>query len=213
MNLPAPAQQAGASAPRKREVTRAALIDAARIVFGRAHFQNARIADICAEAGKAVGVFYRYFSSKEEIFAACVDRFFADLLEASPQPQAFDRDASDAIRASTATYWEKYRDHFGVVAGLFEIGMMNPELADIWRKVRQNGIKRFAVRIRKQQQAGKCQDLDPEIAASALMCMLEFSCYNWNAQRLDFPGSAVASETAIRNLFGLIRNALALDQS
>lgn len=198
---------------RKGELTRLALIDAAAVVFARSHFQNARIADICAEAGRAVGVFYRYFSSKEEIFAACVDRFLDDLDQASPPPEAFDVDATRAIHDSTAIYWEKYRTHFGVVAGMFEIGMQNPDIADIWRKIRQNGIRRFSVRIRRQQAAGKCRDLDPDIAASALMCMLEFSCYNWNSRRLDFPDAGIEADVAVRNLFALIRNALALDDS
>lgn len=200
-----------APARRKSEITRAALIDAARVVFGRDHFQNARIADICGEAGKAVGVFYRYFADKQEIFAACVDEFFADLVEASPPSQAFEKDALGAIEASTAIYWRTYRDHYGVVAGLFEIGMINPDLAKVWQKVRDNGMKRFAYRIRKQQALGKCRDLDPDIAASALMSMLEFSCYNWNAQKLDFHGRAVSDEQAVATLFALIRNALQLD--
>ncbi|MBR0754416.1 TetR/AcrR family transcriptional regulator [Bradyrhizobium jicamae] len=198
------------SSRRKSEVTRARLLEAARIVFSRDHFQNARITDICSEAGKAVGVFYRYFSDKQEIFFACVDEFFSDLLADSPKAAEFEKDASAAIRASTELYWSKYQQYYGVVASLFEIGMINPEIAALWRQVRENGIKRFAFRIRKQQALGKCATLDAEIAASALMSMLEFSCYNWNSQRLDFPERSIPDQAAIENLFVLIRNALEL---
>ena len=207
------ARPEAADAPprRKGALTRAALIDAAGVVFARSSFQSARIADICAEAGKAVGVFYRYFSGKEEILASCVDRFFDDLLAASPPPRAFEENPARAIDDSTAAYWRQYRQHFGVVAGLFEIGLNNPEIAAVWHNIRQNGIRRFAVRIRKQQQAGRLQDLDAEIAASALMSMLEFSCYNWNSRRLDFPDTMIPADAAVRNLSALLRRALSLD--
>ncbi|QEH80005.1 TetR/AcrR family transcriptional regulator [Sphingomonas sp. C8-2] len=193
---------------RKAEVTREKLIDAARVVFSRDHYQNARIADICAEAGKAVGVFYRYFNDKQDIFIACVDQFFEDLNRASPPAAEFETNTLGAIRQSTTIYWIKYRQYYGVVAGLFETGMVNPEIAGLWHKVRDNGMKRFAFRIRKQHAAGKCLDLDPDIAASALMGMLEFSCYNWNARRLDFQNREIDDDTAIANLFTLLRNAL-----
>ena len=48
--------------------TQAALVRAAREVFERDGFIDARIADITA-----TGSFYTYFTSKEEIFAAVVD--------------------------------------------------------------------------------------------------------------------------------------------
>lgn len=43
------------------------------------------------------------------------------------------------------------------------------------------------------------------------MSMLEFSCYNWNARKLDFPGRELSDERAVAALFALIRNALQLD--
>ncbi|WP_447765799.1 hypothetical protein [Sphingopyxis panaciterrae] len=43
--------------------------------------------------------------------------------------------------------------------------------------------------------------------------MLEFSCYNWNARKLDFPGVVIDDEIAISNLFALFRNALELDRA
>lgn len=195
---------------RKAEVTREKLIDAARLVFSRDHYQNARIVDICAEAGKAVGVFYRYFNDKQELLAACIDQFLDDLTRSSPTAYDFEKNALASIENSTSLYWEKYRQYYGVVAGLFEIGMINPDIADLWCKIREDGMKRFAFRIRKQQAVGKCLDLDPDIAASALMSMLEFSCYNWNTRRLDFRDHAVEDGKAVANLFALIRNALQL---
>ena len=58
------------SAPRSRKGhrTRAPLVDAAKTVFERDGFLDARIVDIAATAKLAPGSFYHYFDSKEEIF-------------------------------------------------------------------------------------------------------------------------------------------------
>lgn len=193
---------------RKSETTRARLIAAAQVVFGRDHFQNARIADICNEAGNAIGIFYRYFSDKQDIFAACVDEFFDEIVSTSPGSKDFDRNSVESIRYSTTLYIDKYQKYHGIVASLFEIGIVSPDIAKIWREVRSNGIRRFSYAIKVQQTAGKCVNLDPELSASALMSMLEFSCYNWTSRRLDFPDRHIPPEMASDNLFNIIRSAL-----
>src|SRR5581483_6805206 len=52
----------------KGERTRARLILAAKQVFERDGFLDARIVDIAKTADMAPGSFYHYFTSKEEIF-------------------------------------------------------------------------------------------------------------------------------------------------
>ena len=46
---------------------------AAKRIFERDGFLDARITDITAAAGTATGSFYKYFASKEEIFLAVVE--------------------------------------------------------------------------------------------------------------------------------------------
>ncbi len=53
--------------------TRAALIAAARKVFERSGYLDARLIDIAKEAGCATGSFYTYFANKEEVFAAVLE--------------------------------------------------------------------------------------------------------------------------------------------
>src|ERR1700730_17213246 len=67
-NLPSQTGQPPVSARGLR--SRAALVLAARAVFERDGFLEARIVDICAEAGVATGSFYTYFKTKEDAFAA-----------------------------------------------------------------------------------------------------------------------------------------------
>lgn len=53
--------------------TRQALVDAARVVFERDGYLDARLTDIRAEAKCATGTFYTYFVDKQEIFAAVME--------------------------------------------------------------------------------------------------------------------------------------------
>jgi len=70
--------QVSSSAPNKKpktargEKTRAKLLDAAEIEFGERGFHEAAITGITQRAGVALGTFYVYFDSKEEIFRALV---------------------------------------------------------------------------------------------------------------------------------------------
>src|SRR5690348_13362486 len=82
---PAPADEVR-TGPRSRkgQQTRARLLDAAKVVFERDGFLDARIADIAETAQLAIGSFYHYFDSKEQIF-----REIAQLQEArltAPDP-------------------------------------------------------------------------------------------------------------------------------
>jgi AcrR family transcriptional regulator len=71
VRLPGPAGARPATA--RGRATRSALVTAARGVFERDGFVDARITDITAAAGAATGSFYGYFASKEEIFTAVID--------------------------------------------------------------------------------------------------------------------------------------------
>ena len=53
--------------------TRATLVAAARRVFERKGYLDAKLTDITREAQCAVGSFYTYFTNKEEIFAAVLE--------------------------------------------------------------------------------------------------------------------------------------------
>lgn len=57
---------------RRGRETRNRLLDAAEIEFGERGYHEAAISGITARAGVALGTFYVYFDSKEEIFRALV---------------------------------------------------------------------------------------------------------------------------------------------
>ncbi len=59
---------------RIREERRGQILDAAARVFARKGLAGARIADIAAAGEMSQGLIFRYFASKEEVFAAVVEK-------------------------------------------------------------------------------------------------------------------------------------------
>lgn len=196
---------------RKAEATRQALLDAARMVFARDGFANARIVDIAREAGKSVGVFYTYFVDKPALFAALLEAFHEDMIRLTPPPPAYEEDTAAAVRAALAGFWAMHRKYYPEMLGLIESGLADPAVLEVWRKMRRRGIRRFAFRIRKQQERGRCVGLDPDRAASALVGMLEFTCFNWHSGKLDFPDGEVADRQAVDTLYQIVARVFELD--
>ncbi|MFC3078793.1 TetR/AcrR family transcriptional regulator [Phenylobacterium terrae] len=91
----------------KREQTklqnRAAILDAAREVFGELGYEAATVRDIIRRTGLAAGTFYNYYRSKEEVFAALAEegaRKFQPILKAErARAPDFETFVRGAIRA------------------------------------------------------------------------------------------------------------------
>jgi AcrR family transcriptional regulator len=67
-----------AAAPRKRDaqVTRAAILEAAKAQFARLGYDRAALRDIAAEAGADVALIKRYFGGKEALFTEALKASF-----------------------------------------------------------------------------------------------------------------------------------------
>lgn len=88
----------------KGQKTRERLIAASGTVFARKGCAASGVADICAAAGLAVGGFYRYFASKEEIIQALSRELRDDLVRAvSELPQQKDAEA-EALSVAKAFF-------------------------------------------------------------------------------------------------------------
>lgn len=66
--------------PRRRENTRARLMDAALEVFAEEGLEGASVESICERAGFTRGAFYSNFESKNELFLAVISHLFDEKL-------------------------------------------------------------------------------------------------------------------------------------
>jgi AcrR family transcriptional regulator len=89
-----PSQTGRAPVSARGTRTREALVKAARHVFERDGFLDARITDITAQAGVAAGSFYTYFTRKEDAFAAVMEDVNEEMLHPGLGP---DIDREDPV--------------------------------------------------------------------------------------------------------------------
>lgn len=120
---------------------RTAIVSAATAVLGREGFGNTSIKDIAAEAGVAPGLVHYYFSSKEELLLAVVDRLST---EASEQWHGAIRGLTDPFETinaaldASAEYVRTHPHFFRIVFELNAVGFSNPAVArgleELWRR-------------------------------------------------------------------------------
>jgi len=94
--------------------TRDRLLQAAETEFGHKGFHEAAISGITQRAGVALGTFYTYFNSKEEIFAALVAYMSERTRQWVGERVASAADRLEAERLGLEAYIEFVRQHKGL---------------------------------------------------------------------------------------------------
>ncbi|GAB3580933.1 TetR/AcrR family transcriptional regulator [Calidifontibacter terrae] len=153
--------------------TRAALVAAARRVFERDGFVDARLTDITLEAGCSTGTFYTYFDGKDEIFHAVLLEVQDEMLHPGASRLADASSPRAVIEAGNRAYLRTYRKNAKLMLLLEQVAAVDPE----FRAARHRRSKAFVVRntkaIRELQAAGLADpSLDPALTARALSSMV-----------------------------------------
>lgn len=153
--------------------TRTALVTAARTVFERDGYLDARLVDITAEASCSTGTFYTYFASKEEIFAAVLEIAQEDMLHPGMGRLAPDDDPIAVVEASNRAYFEAYQRNARLMGLLEQAATVDPDFRELRRLRGQAFIDRNARAIADLQERGLAdRELDPQLASRALSGMV-----------------------------------------
>jgi AcrR family transcriptional regulator len=162
------------------QATQAALVRGARKVFERDGFLDARIADITKAAGTALGSFYTYFESKEEIFDAVWDELGEEGLNVVSL--AFMAEPGGHEPASIAAQHRAYLEGYHRNARLMRVVEEVTNINDGFRRRRtrraQSALKashEAVVRLQKQRIADRT--LDPVATVRALSSMVSRTAY------------------------------------
>ncbi|MEZ0364736.1 TetR/AcrR family transcriptional regulator [Mycobacterium sp. pUA109] len=169
---PAPATVRGAR-------TRAALIAAARKVFERDGYLDAKLADITKAARCATGSFYTYFANKEEIFAAVLEQAQQDMLHPGMDRVSDTDDPYAVLEASNRAYLEAYRRNAKLMALLEQVAQVDPQFRAFRTRRADAFIRRNAAGIADLQARGIADpDVDPVLASRALSSMVSRLAYS-----------------------------------
>ena len=176
------------SVPRSRKGvrTRARLVDAAKQVFERDGFLDARIVDIAETAGLAPGTFYHYFDSKEQIFRevaeAQEERLTAPPEDADPEVDD-DQSPLGRIRRSNLRYLQRYRDEAALMGVIEQVSRYDEHVNAARMATMKHFVERAEKAVRQLQKDGLADNrLDPATAADALGAMVARFAELWLVQ-------------------------------
>src|SRR3954471_6415922 len=132
MAEPAPTREPPRTARGAR--TRAAIVQAARTVFERDGYRNARLTDITAEAGSATGSFYTYFTNKEEVFAAVLAEVQEEMLHPHVRAMTDSDDPVALIEAANRAYLLAYQRNAGLMRVLAAVALIDEDIRELRRR-------------------------------------------------------------------------------
>jgi AcrR family transcriptional regulator len=152
--------------------TRAALVVAAKQVFEEIPFPDSRITDITARAGVASGTFYTYFDSKEEIFREVAAQVLGEMSAATRRdPDNTEGDLIRDIEYASREYFLVCLRSPGVVRSIEQVAPGDKDVAAARRSTVIQNVRRSERWIRRLQDQGICDDIDPWMTAMALHTM------------------------------------------
>ncbi|MCJ2187965.1 TetR/AcrR family transcriptional regulator [Novosphingobium beihaiensis] len=147
------------------------LLDAAAIEFGERGFHEASITGITRRAGTALGSFYTYFDSKDEIFRALVDDMSGKVREAAKDALREERPALEAERAALVSFLRFAREHKEIYRIIDECEFVDPES---FRQHYQTTASRIHERLTEGARRGELREDLGEAHAWAIMGMNVF---------------------------------------
>jgi AcrR family transcriptional regulator len=178
---------------RKGAETRARLVKAAKEVFERDGFLEARIVDIAKRAKVSYGAFYHYFDSKEQIFREVAEAQ-EDRLTAPPDDEternAIDLSPYERIRRANRLYLERYRSEAQLMRVIEEVSRYDSYVNTARMASMRHFVERSERSIRRLQAEGHAdRRVNPALASDALGAMVGRFAELWLTQgyrRYDF---------------------------
>ncbi|HWH97163.1 MAG TPA: TetR/AcrR family transcriptional regulator [Pseudolysinimonas sp.] len=187
--------------------TREAFREAARRVFARDGYLNARLVDIADEAGRSTGLLYQHYDGKAELLADLADNFMEELREAVRRAGNDDSGNAPDLRASIRAFWLHYRLRMGEVVGIAQAAVVDPQFTARWKELHRESTDMVARGIRRAQRDGYCPGIDPLLTATALTLMVENFCGFWQYEG-GLEGWEITDDQAVDTLYELWSHAI-----
>src|ERR1700752_4400902 len=159
----------------KGHQTREAIEQAARTLFAERGVHRTTLSDITSAAGRSPAVFYRYFADKEDLLAALAESFLRDIVTPSGVSLHLpDSPDDNAFFTSVVTgYWNMFKQNIGIMIAVAQLAATQPRFAAVQNEFRRFGMDIVAASVRRAQEQGYGDELDPEHIAAAIALLFE----------------------------------------
>lgn len=169
--------------------TRDKLLQAAETEFGEKGYHDAAISGITYRAGVALGTFYTYFDSKEEIFAALVSYMSGRTRRWVAERTADAPDRLTAERLGIQAYIEFVREHKGIYRIISEAEFV---ANDAFREHYESFNRAYPTYLRRAAESGEIRSGDYETWSWAIMGIAVFLGMRYAAWDDTRPSSEIA---------------------
>ncbi len=197
---------ARASSPRAEE-RRKSIIRAAIKVFAKKGYHAATMGEVVARAGIAKGTAYWYFPSKKDLFLAVLeevsDAFRREVRAAALEHSSPMRRLEEAVRKGVIM--AGIRPHL-FKAYFQDVPWEEPQFQKVRKEIMSRFARELASTYRAAASAGEARQVDPELAARAILGMVDYL-----AREVVEKGAS--AEEAAEFAVALLRRGLALDSS
>lgn len=194
-----------ATAPKKPktargERTRAKLLEAAEDAFGENGFHTTSIGDITRRASVALGTFYVYFDSKDEIFRALVAHMGEMVRGWIAERVKGAKDRLEAEHLGLVAYIEFARAHPNLYRIIEESQFVAP---DAYKAHYDSFAERYCRNLTEASERGEIREGDETVRAWALIGMSVFLGLRygiWDTQRSAEDVAAKAADLIRKGL-------------
>jgi AcrR family transcriptional regulator len=157
--------------------TRQRLLEAAEEVFSEHGYHDASVVKITEAAGVGQGTFYLYFSSKQEVFDELVRDLNRRVRRAMKEASSKGKTRVDAELLGFDAYFRFTAEHPALYRIIRQAEFVSPRMLHYHYDRLSSG---YVEGLRGAVQSGEiAADLDPEVAAWALMGMGELIGMRW----------------------------------
>jgi len=152
------------------------VLEAAETVFAEYGYHDASIVKITEAAGVGQGTFYLYFGSKQDVFDELVRDLNRRVRHAMKEASSQGKTRVEAELLGFRAYFRFTADHPALYRIIRQAEFVSPEMLRYHYDRLSGG---YVKALRDAVASGEIADLDPEVAAWALMGMGELIGMRW----------------------------------
>jgi AcrR family transcriptional regulator len=146
--------------------TRAKLLEAAEQVFGELGYHDASIVKVTEAAGVGQGTFYLYFASKQEIFDELIRDLNRRVRHTMKEASSRGETRLESELLGFGAYFRFTADHPALYRIIRQAEFVSPHMLEYHYEKLAAG---YVDGLRESIARGEVGDIDPEVAAWALM--------------------------------------------